>query len=159
MRAVDARMPRGEGWVHEMCWPGRRLLVRVEGGRSELLGTDERAPAALRELGATLGATQVLLDGVLTTVAGPDVLMLFDVLHHDGRSLLDTPYEERRALLLSLSLDGARWQTPPDFGGDGAAAVRAAKELNLPGTVAKRTGSPYRPGEQSRDWRRVPVAR
>lgn len=137
----------------------------------------------LRGLGEQLGSTQAVLDGEIVSfdddgrpsfgrlqqrmhvanaaqarrLAGsvPAVFLAFDLLHLDGTSLLDRPYEQRRELLERLELDGPAWQTPPAFQGDGAQAVRASREQQLEGVVAKRLTSAYRPGRRSLDWVKV----
>jgi len=85
----------------------------------------------------------------------PVVLLLFDLLHYDGESLLDRPYSERRDRLEELRLDGDSWQTPAAFAGTGAEAVRTSQELGLEGVMAKRLDSRYRPGKRSKDWVKV----
>jgi bifunctional non-homologous end joining protein LigD len=85
----------------------------------------------------------------------PAVLLVFDLLHLDTRSLLNTPYHERRALLADLGLDGPSWQTPPAFHGTGAAAVQTSKDQQLEGVVAKRLDSVYTPGRRSPFWIKV----
>ena len=76
----------------------------------------------------------------------PVVLMLFDVLHLDGRSALRRPYAERRELLEGLELSGPSWQTPAYHRGDGAALLALSREPGLEGVVAKRLDSTYEPG-------------
>lgn len=85
----------------------------------------------------------------------PAVLLLFDVLHLDGRSLLRSPYSERRALLEGLALGGPGWETPPAFDGSGTEAVQVSKEQQLEGVVAKRLTSLYLPGRRSPDWIKI----
>jgi len=85
----------------------------------------------------------------------PVTYVIFDLLHFDGRSLLELGYEERRAELERLGLDGDSWQTPSYHRGDGAALLAASKAQGLEGIVAKRLASPYRPGRRSRDWLKV----
>jgi len=85
----------------------------------------------------------------------PVRLLVFDVLHLDGRDTTALPYLERRELLAGLELDGAAWQCPPHFAGNGALVLRASKELGLEGVVAKRLASSYRPGRRSPDWRKI----
>jgi len=137
----------------------------------------------LRALGERLGSTQVLLDGEIVSFdadgrpsfaqlqrrmhvasssaaarlarTDPVVLLVFDLLHLDGRSLLDVPYRERRELLAGLDLSGDSWQTPPAFDGSGSAAMQASKANGLEGVVAKRLESRYTPGKRSRDWVKV----
>jgi bifunctional non-homologous end joining protein LigD len=136
----------------------------------------------LRALGEDLGLTQVMMDGVLVAfdptgrpdrdrirsrigVSGsearslsrraPAVLLVSDVLHLDGRSLLDRPYRERRDRLDELALDGPAWKIAPSFAGGGAAVRAAAREQGFGGLLVKRATSVYRPGTESPDWRAV----
>jgi bifunctional non-homologous end joining protein LigD len=137
----------------------------------------------LRALGEAVGSTQLLLDGEIVSfdhdsrpsfarlqkrmhvsaaaearrlaAAEPVVYLIFDVLHHDGRSLLALPYSARRELLESLNLNGAAWQTPPAFAGGGAQALQVSKDQRLEGVVAKRRNATYQPGRRSPDWIKI----
>jgi bifunctional non-homologous end joining protein LigD len=195
MQAVPGRLPaaRADGeWAYEFDWGGMRAVAYIEGGRLRLVADPRdvdvtRAFPELRELGASLGATPVVLDGELVCLgadghpdperlrrrlesAGPSVTaakaarqarqtpvtyLVTDLLHLDGRSVVELPYRDRRGLLEDLDLHGPAWRLPPSFTGGGRDVLAAAAENGLPGVVAKRRASPYRPGEQSRDWRRV----
>jgi bifunctional non-homologous end joining protein LigD len=143
----------------------------------------------LRAFAAALGSTQLIVDGELvafgqdgrpsfgalqhrmhlenereirrTAAEVPASYLIFDLLHLDGRSHLDTPYRERRELLDSLELRGPQWLVPPYYvdGSDtglGAAVTQASREQRLEGVVAKRLASLYRPGRRSLDWIKVP---
>ena len=46
--------------------------------------------------------------------------IVFDLLYLDGHSLCDLSYEERRARLAELELEGPTWQAPAHHVGDGA---------------------------------------
>jgi bifunctional non-homologous end joining protein LigD len=142
----------------------------------------------LRGLAEAAQADQVLLDGELV-VLGPDgrasfsrlqhrmqltsppavaraaatdpvSVVLFDVLQLNGRSLLDDTYDQRRAQLERLNLQGPRWAVTPAFtrepGGD---VFRAAVGLGMEGVVAKRRDSVYRPGTRSANWVKVKAQR
>jgi bifunctional non-homologous end joining protein LigD len=136
----------------------------------------------LRALGLQLGTTQALLDSEIVSFdddgrpsfaklqnrmhvkeaaarrlasTQPVTLLIFDLLHLEGRSLLALPYEDRRAQLEGLELSGEAWQTPPAFSGGGADAARVSREQGLEGVVAKRLASRYRPGRRSDDWIKV----
>ena len=87
----------------------------------------------------------------------PVAFMVFDVLWHDGTSLLDVEYLDRRGVLASLALTGPNWQTPASVQGaaEGAAMVEASRRLGLEGIVAKRSSSRYTPGKRSREWLKV----
>ncbi|MDQ6875512.1 MAG: non-homologous end-joining DNA ligase [Actinomycetota bacterium] len=137
----------------------------------------------MKALGASMGQTQAVLDGEIVTFDGegrpsfgrlqqrmhvtgaaqirrlvgdvPVVYLMFDLLHLDGRPLIDLPYAQRRELLDGLALAGASWQTPPYFAGGGAAVVQASNDQALEGVVAKRLDSRYLPGRRSDSWRKV----
>ena len=85
----------------------------------------------------------------------PVVYLIFDLLHLDGRSLLELPYADRRQLLDRLELDGAHWRTPPIMPGGGAAALRMSRQGGQEGIVAKRRSSRYLPGRRSPDWVKI----
>jgi bifunctional non-homologous end joining protein LigD len=85
----------------------------------------------------------------------PAVLLVFDLLHLDGESLLAKPYTERRERLEALGLQGPTWHVPPAFHGSGAEAFQASKEQRLEGVVAKRLASKYTPGKRTGDWLKI----
>jgi bifunctional non-homologous end joining protein LigD len=137
----------------------------------------------LRALGEQVGSTQLMLDGEIVSFdehgrpsfgrlqkrmhvgnaptarklssSDPAVLLIFDLLHVDGRSTLKLPYDQRRKLLEALNLCGPSWQTPPAFIGSGADAVRVSVEQQLEGVIAKRLSSTYLPGRRSPDWIKI----
>ena len=137
----------------------------------------------LRDLAESLGARQLVLDGEIVAMDAdgrpsfetlqsrmhvtnstqvrrlmtqtPITYLVFDVLHLDGRSMLDLPYVDRRAALNALELSGPSWQTPPHFEGGGAAVLAASQEQGLEGVMAKRLDSRYFPGRRSDCWLKV----
>jgi bifunctional non-homologous end joining protein LigD len=85
----------------------------------------------------------------------PVAYVVFDLLWLDGHSLMALPYEQRRARLKELELQGPHWQTPDHVVGNGAAVLAASLESGLEGVVAKRLDSPYEPGRRSPWWLKV----
>jgi bifunctional non-homologous end joining protein LigD len=81
--------------------------------------------------------------------------IVFDLLYLDGHSLLSAPYEERRATLAGLQLDGPHWQTPPHSVGGGREMLALSREQGLEGVIAKRLGAPYEPGKRSGAWLKI----
>jgi bifunctional non-homologous end joining protein LigD len=157
MLATDGALPRGPGWAYEMAWTGDRAIARIEGGRIALFGADGANLSArypqLRALAARMGTTQLLLDGVLTRFGGePAVYVVVDLLHEDGRSWLTATYDERRAALARLQLDGPAALVPPVLDGPGREAMRISRAQHLAGVLAKRRRSSYQPGQQTNDW-------
>jgi bifunctional non-homologous end joining protein LigD len=87
--------------------------------------------------------------------SNPATYMVFDVLRLDGRSLLSTPYTERREILADLGLDGPNWKTPPYWAENGASILEAAKDQRLEGVLAKVLDSHYYPGRRFPGWLKV----
>src|SRR3954470_1894607 len=85
----------------------------------------------------------------------PVTYIIFDLLWLDGHSVMDRSYEDRRALLADLALDGARWLTPEHHVGGGQALLEATREQGLEGVIAKRLDSPYEPGRRTGCWLKV----
>jgi bifunctional non-homologous end joining protein LigD len=84
----------------------------------------------------------------------PVQLYLFDLLHHNGQSLLPAPYTGRRERLAELGLDADPVRTTPWYPG-GAADVRAVSLAHaLEGVIGKPLASAYHPG-QRRDWIKI----
>ncbi|MBF6170845.1 non-homologous end-joining DNA ligase [Nocardia blacklockiae] len=89
----------------------------------------------------------------------PATYMIFDLLHIGDRSLIELPYQQRRALLEQLELRGPSWQVPPRLHGDPARILAESDRLGLEGIVCKRLDSPYLPGRRSPLWTKVKNAR
>ncbi|GAB3877819.1 hypothetical protein GCM10029964_027530 [Kibdelosporangium lantanae] len=133
------------------------------------------------DLGLQLGSRQAWLDGEIVAFAGgrpsfaelqkrmhignaaqarrmagqvPVSLLIFDLLHFEGRSLLRLPFGDRRALLEKLELKGRNWYTAPSYPGAGEAVLAASREQGLEGVIAKRIDSRYQPG-RSPAWIKI----
>ncbi len=86
----------------------------------------------------------------------PAMLVVFDVLHLDGESLLEETYDRRRSILESLKLSGPSVITGDSFRDRrGSDVLRATFENELEGVVAKRRDSPYRPGQRRAEWTKI----
>lgn len=154
----QARLPRpAEAYRYEVDWGGERAIGFVASGRLRLAGADgtDLTDRRVSRAAEALGATEAVLDGELVTLDGAPVYVVSDLLHLDGADLTGRPQEERWALLDRLPLTGG-CQLAPRFD-DGLAVRDAARERGLPGVLAKRRDAPYRPGERSTAWKRVPV--
>jgi bifunctional non-homologous end joining protein LigD len=155
---------------------GGRARVRDLSTGSEIIGLVPE----LRALGATVGTAEMLLDGdvIVPSADGrpdaarlakrlaarsdsvarrlsrtdPAALMIYDLLWLEGHRSTDLAYSERRRLLDELRLEGPAWQVPPSRPGEGPALLKAASAQGLPGVVAKRLTSTYRPGPAEGDW-------
>jgi bifunctional non-homologous end joining protein LigD len=86
----------------------------------------------------------------------PVTYVIFDLLWLDGHSLMELPYEERRARLAELDLaDGERWRVPDYVVGHGAQLLAATEQQGLEGVIGKRLDSTYEPGRRSPSWVKV----
>jgi bifunctional non-homologous end joining protein LigD len=89
-------------------------------------------------------------------IADPITFVAFDLLYLDGHSLVVADYDTRRSRLESLHLSGETFTTTDSFRDvSGQDILDAATANGLEGVVAKRRGSPYRPGRRSPDWTKV----
>ena len=175
MLATAGPLPTGPGWAYEVKWDGVRLLVAVEGGQARARSRNGNdVTAAYPEL-QLLDCPDALLDGeVVALVDGvpdfgalqqrmhvrspspslvssaPVVFLPFDVLATQDSSLLQEPYDARRAVLSGLGLE-----VPPSFDGDGQLLLETTRAQGLEGVVAKRRDSPYLPGRRTDAWVKV----
>jgi DNA ligase D-like protein (predicted ligase)/DNA ligase D-like protein (predicted polymerase)/DNA ligase D-like protein (predicted 3'-phosphoesterase) len=81
---------------------------------------------------------------------------LFDVLHLDGRALIQEPLQKRSVWLR----DSIKPQTPyriSEMLEDGQALWEAAKVHELEGIIAKRMDSSYWPGKRTDSWLKIKV--
>ena len=171
-------------WAYEVKWDGVRVLASVGAGGLVLRsrnGNDVTAAyPELIGLAAALAGQSAVLDGEVVAfdeqgrtsfgrlqsrmhVRGPSAelqtavpvqLLVFDLLELDGDSLLHRSYDERRAVLDGLDLDGPSWSVPPAFS-DGPDLLIATRAQGLEGIVAKRRSSTYSPGRRSDAWLKV----
>lgn len=168
-------------WSFEVKWDGFRVLVesdetgirlRSRGGHDLSASFPELADLPVPE-GCVVDGEIVVLDGdgipdfgALQTrhgasgaaarrraIAAPATIVAFDVLHAHGRPVLDRPLESRRELLVEMAPPPMQISEP--VGGQGIALFEAVADRGLEGIVAKRSGSPYRPGRRSPDWRKI----
>lgn len=88
----------------------------------------------------------------------PIGVVVFDVLAIDGTVIIDRPLEDRTTVLGGLDLPDPAIASSP-IAEAGTALFEAVVARGLEGVVAKRYGSPYRPGARSHDWRKIPAVR
>jgi bifunctional non-homologous end joining protein LigD len=174
MKGVLGSLPHDDqGWAYEIKFDGWRAIAHVDGGRLRLQsssGLDLTASfPELAALGAAINADRALLDGELVVLddtgrpnfgllqahTRPAAFYAFDVLAVGDTDIIDLPYEARRALLTELVEPGTHWLVPTHRVGGGAELVAATDAQGLEGVMAKRLGSPYRPGARSKDWVKI----
>ncbi|MCP2336483.1 non-homologous end-joining DNA ligase [Actinomadura rupiterrae] len=190
MTAVTGDLPDDTArWGLELKWDGVRVLtgVSADGVRAvSRRGADVLSHyPELSGLADLLPHHDVVLDGEVVAfedgrpsfarlqrrmhVARPGPRLIrevpvryvaFDLLFLDGRTLFDTPYAERRALLAELELAATGpVEVPPYLDGSDRAQVTElmafTQEQGLEGLMAKRLDSPYRSGRRVDFWRKI----
>jgi bifunctional non-homologous end joining protein LigD len=172
-------------WLFEVKWDGFRMEAVVDGDTVRLWTRGEQ-DAATRYFGPFLDpptwikARQAVVDGeviALDNHGEPDFALLqarirgralaaepnpflyevFDLLHLDGRSLLDEPLEERRRLLSAVLRADPRVRLSEHIETDGVAFFEAARARGLEGIMAKDRRSPYVPGLRTDRWQKIKI--
>lgn len=172
MKATNGRMPSGAGWVAEPKWDGHRAIVRVRGGRIDIVSSTgkprtEHWPWLVAALRESVGG-DVIVDGEVIAY-GDDgrhsfqavgradrahSFVAFDVLALDGTVLIDVPWQERRSLLESAVTAGGSVSITP-VTDDIEAMVAVTKAQRYEGVIVKRTDSVYLPGKRTSSWVKV----
>jgi bifunctional non-homologous end joining protein LigD len=171
-------------WLFEVKWDGFRVEAVVDGRAVRLWTRGEQDAARyfgpFLEPTTWLAARQAVVDGEVIALDDgdePDFALLqsrikgrgvvaeptpfvyevFDLLHLDGRSLLDEPLLERRRLLADLLRPDPRVRLSEHVMGEGIAAFEAARARHLEGVMAKDGRSPYVPGKRTDRWLKVKI--
>jgi bifunctional non-homologous end joining protein LigD len=185
MLATLGTLPTGGGWAYEYKWDGVRAVIYVTASGVRVLSRNERdVTTAYPDIAGALAGrrTEMVLDGEIVApdakgrpsfarlqrrmnVHQPTPALIeefalhynvFDVLHFDGKSLVDEPYTSRRERLESIT----GLQLTPSFVADSPdAVVEDSRKKGLEGVIAKRLDAPYEPGRRSPDWIKAPFIR
>jgi bifunctional non-homologous end joining protein LigD len=172
-------------WLFEVKWDGFRIEAVVDGEdvrlwtRGELdgaryFGSFLAPPTWIAARSAVVDGEVIALDergepdfallqarikgkDRATAAASPFVFEAFDLLHIDGRSLLDEPLEARRLLLADVLRADARVRLSEHVDGTGLAFFEAARVRGLEGIMAKDRRSTYVPGKRTDRWQKVKI--
>ncbi|HEX6888521.1 MAG TPA: DNA ligase D [Candidatus Nanopelagicales bacterium] len=176
-------VPSGPDWLLEVKWDGFRIeaVVGPDGVRLHTRnGNDGGAYfPGLLDPPTWIAANEAVVDGEVVALdaggrpefsllqdrLGPQaaqpgsgvVYEVFDLLHLDGRSLLDVPLEERKKLLRLVLREHPHVRCSEHVVGEGPAFLAAAREQGLEGVVAKQRRSRYVPGGRPGAWLKVKV--
>ena len=171
---------RDDDWLFEIKWDGYRIEAVVKDGTARIYtrnGNDgETYFPKLLTKATWIDAQEAIVDGEVVAIGDdglPDFSLLqelttaqsgrlvyqaFDLLHLDGRSLLNVPLESRKQLLRSVLRPGDRRVRFADHVvTEGLAFLEAAQAQELEGIIAKHRRSIYEPGKRSRAWLKVKV--
>ena len=171
-------------WQFEIKWDGFRVEAVVDNEKVRLWTRGQQDAAryfgAFLEPPAWISAGQAIVDGEVIALddrGEPDFALLqerikgrgasgaansfvyevFDLLHLDGRSLLDDPLVERRRLLKTVLRADPRVRLSEDISGEGLAFFEAAKVRGLEGIMAKDRRAPYLPGKRALTWQKIKI--
>jgi ATP-dependent DNA ligase len=175
---LEQHLPEGPNWEYEAKLDGYRALVVKREGRVTLLS--RRNNILTQEFPEIAAALQGLDD---ETVSDGEIVALdkngkpafnrlqnrrfnrdavlfyaFDLPVFRGKQLTREPLKRLRELLnlaLATIQDPVRASTPLRANAD--ALLKAAREHNLEGIIAKRQDSRYEPGKRTRSWVKVKI--
>ena len=175
-----------EQHLFEPWWGGTRALISIgpaeragDGDVRVIDAVEVDRTAALPELAGTavrVAARSALLDGELVVVDAdgradgpalerrldgksgrPVAFLAFDLLHLDGRSLINQPLIRRREALRRVLRPGDEVVAVPAIATEGRALFDAIVAQGLAGMMARQRLGPYLPGVRSRLWRYIPA--
>jgi bifunctional non-homologous end joining protein LigD len=170
-------VPSGSQWVFEEKYDGIRALAYREKGKVRLWSRNELdLTAGFPEVAAAVAALpdgDLVLDGELVVFDPKGVSRFqllqrrgsgartayaaFDLLEHDGRSMLKRPLKERRAVLEKIFEHRGPLRLSRRLTKDGAKAYAMAQKRSWEGIIAKDETSLYEPAVRSRAWLKVKV--
>ena len=169
-----------DDWLFEIKWDGYRVEAVVKDGAAKVFtrnGNDAETyfPKLLTKA-TWIEAQEAIVDGEVVAIGEdglPDFSLLqevtggasprfvyqaFDLLHLDGRSLLNVPLESRKQLLKSILRPGDRRVRFADHVvGEGRIFLEAARKQGLEGVIAKHRRSLYEPGRRGRTWLKIKI--
>ena len=173
-------------WLFEIKWDGFRVQAVVRDGEVRLftrnLKDAETYFGRLLSPPSWIDAREAIVDGEVVALdengapdfsllqeriselraggrrtSGPLVYQPFDLLYHDGRSLLEVPLESRKRLLKTVLREHPRVRFASHVDANGLAFHAAAQERGLEGIVAKLRTSRYEPGRRSNAWLKIKI--
>jgi bifunctional non-homologous end joining protein LigD len=174
---LETKPPSGEEWVHEVKFDGYRLQAHIAQGEVRLytrtgLDWTGKFGAPIANALAALDCVSAVVDGEVVVLQengvsnfsslqlalsegrhGDMIFYAFDLLHLDGKTLLDRPLLQRKQAFRDLLGDGAagHLRYSEHFTAPGQQMLDNACDLGLEGIVSKRADAPYRSG-RAYDW-------
>lgn len=180
MKALSVdEIPRGR-WRLEIKLDGYRAVAVINEGKIELWSRNHKSltadypevVAALKEIrcaNAVIDGEIVALDAMgrsrfqLLQNRGsggrpPIVYYVFDLMHHDGRSLMQRPIEERQIALQALVGKGSHaLRLSPVFELEPQTLLAEVRKKGFEGIIAKTPESTYEPDRRTGTWLKCKV--
>ena len=88
----------------------------------------------------------------LSAQTHPACFVAYDILYRNSTSLLELPLLERKQQLSEIILENPKLAISRYLPERGIELFAAAKQQQLEGVVAKKSGSKYFPGKRTKDW-------
>jgi bifunctional non-homologous end joining protein LigD len=179
MKALSVEVVPEGRWHLEIKLDGYRAIAVLNDGAVELWSRNFKPltadyPEVVAAL-AKVPCRNAVLDGELVALDAegrsrfqllqnrsesgvPVVYYVFDLLHHDGRSLLQQPIEERRMALEMIVGQGRdALRLSPVFDVPAAKLLQEVRAKSLEGIIAKQPGSLYEVDRRSGAWLKCKV--
>jgi bifunctional non-homologous end joining protein LigD len=181
MKALSVEAVPPGRWKLEIKLDGFRAIAVINEGAVELWSRNYKSlthdyPEVVAAL-KRLPCTNAVIDGEITaldaegrsrfqllqgrSLPGPRptiVYYMFDLLHHNGRSLLQRPIEERQEALSALvGKQSQVLRLSPVFDAKPEELLQAVRAQGLEGIIAKLAGSAYEPDRRSGTWLKCKV--
>jgi bifunctional non-homologous end joining protein LigD len=168
-------------WRLELKLDGYRAVAVINEGEIELWSRNHKSLTAdypeVVEALRKISCTNAVIDGEIVALDAegrsrfqllqnrgavgkrpPIVYYVFDLLHHDGRSLLHTALEERQmALEVLVGKKAETVKFSPVFEVDPDILLKEVRAKGLEGIIAKQPGSLYEPDRRSGTWLKLKV--
>jgi bifunctional non-homologous end joining protein LigD len=174
-------LPDGPDWSYELKLDGYRALLIKDGARIQLRSRNNKDLARLYptviRAAQTLTPNSVILDGEIVALDArgrptfqalqhresyPEhqiVYYVFDILHVDGRDLMQQPLVRRQVRLPKILPENGTIRLSVSLPGSASAVLAAVRAAGLEGVIAKRRNSRYLAGERSTDWQKLKLER
>ncbi len=176
MLAHSVDMPFDKpNWIFELKWDGYRAIAEIKNGKVELysrnfLNYNKKFAPVVESLSKI--KEEMVLDGEVVALdkngrpgfallqdypnsKGELVYYVFDILHFNGRNLVDLPLIKRKEFLREVlpTLPHIRYSDYVEE--TGRAFYSIAQKLHLEGIMAKDAQSLYKKGERSQSWLKI----
>jgi bifunctional non-homologous end joining protein LigD len=143
-------------------WGARRRHAALLDGEIVALNADGK-PLGFQRLQDRIHLTAAR-DIARVAAERPVAFIAFDLLHDGDDDLTPLPLRERRKRLEAVLAaapagDGALLRLAPQVEGNGEALLAQAQAEGWEGLIVKDARSPYKPGQRSRDWRKLKLVK
>lgn len=169
-------LPPEKNWIYEIKWDGYRAIAFCNQSIVNLISRNDKSfnekfypvRMALEQL-----KIDAVLDGEIIVLKESGVssfedlqnwrseadgelrYYVFDLLFLDGYDLMPLPLLKRKEILSKLLPKEGSVLQSEIFSGMPVKILQAAKNLGLEGIIAKRSESPYKPGDRGSDWLKI----